>query len=231
MATPPSPAQLTLARLIRRYREAAGRIQSELARALGYSNGWLSNVETGQQRPRRDQVIAIEQELGLPAGVLVDVRELIDLDRLPRWFRPWVEEERKATILHWVELSIIPGLLQTPEYARALLGDDEDAVGARLERQEILRRESPPMVRFVLDEAVLLRGRGGKKVMYDQLMHLVNSVTPLISIQVVPSEMSPHSVGAFVLATVEGGRVAYLETAVRGIVTSNREDLDCLSDV
>jgi Domain of unknown function (DUF5753) len=52
------------------------------------------------------------------------------------------------------ELALIPGLLQTPEYAAALLDGDEDAVQARMERQKILTREDPPMVHVVLDEAV-----------------------------------------------------------------------------
>ncbi|MGI5233227.1 Scr1 family TA system antitoxin-like transcriptional regulator [Actinoallomurus sp. CA-142502] len=60
-------------------------------------------------------------------------------------------------------MASVPGLLQTPEYARALLNGDEEAVRARMERRNILARENPPMVHVVLDEAALYRERGGKR--------------------------------------------------------------------
>jgi transcriptional regulator with XRE-family HTH domain len=221
---------VTFGRLVRIYRDAAGLTQKELAKELDYTNGWVSNVETGQLRPRPEQVSALEHALRLPAGALMTVYEQLDGESLPGWMRDWVPEERRADVLRWVELFIIPGLLQTEDYARAILGGDESAVAARMERQDILSREAPPTLHFVLDEAALLHQIGGKKVMHAQLEHLVSMVAPpRLTIQVVRSSANPHSAGAFILAATDGSEVAYVETAVRGIVTSGRDDITSLA--
>lgn len=228
MARPQNPTLITLGRLIRTYREVAGMIQKEMAGKLGYTNAWLSNLETGQLRPRIEHLIAIEEMLKIPSGVLLAVYDQLDRENLPGWFRPWIEEERQASVLRSLQLVLIPGLLQTEAYAGALL-NDEEAVAARMKRQEIFKREQPPSFHLVLDEAVLYRGRGGKEVMREQLEHLIASVAPpRLTIQVVRSADNPHSAGAFTIATVDGSEVGYLETAIRGIVTSNREDVASL---
>jgi hypothetical protein len=144
--------------------------------------------------------------------------------------RDWVPEERRADVLRWVELLIVPGILQTEDYIRALLGGDESAIAARMERQEILSRENPPTLHFVLDETVLSYEVGDKKVMHAQLEHLASLISPpRLTIQVVRSSVNPHAMGAFILATTDGSEVAYVETAVRGIVTSSREDITSLT--
>jgi transcriptional regulator with XRE-family HTH domain len=87
-----SPTLVTLGRLVRAYREAAGLTQKQLAGMLGYTNGWLSNVETAQLRPRVGQVECVEQALSLPPGVLTIVAQQLDAEVLPGWFRPWLDE-------------------------------------------------------------------------------------------------------------------------------------------
>jgi transcriptional regulator with XRE-family HTH domain len=230
MGTPPSPTMITLGRLVRRYREAAGILQRDLARKLDYSEGWISQVETGRTRLRQEQVTAIERELDIPTGVLMDVHRQLDTEQIPGWFRPWLDEERVATVLRSFALALVPGLLQQEDYARALLQGDEAAVKARMERQAIFGRESPPSTHFVIDEAALYRGRGGPEVMHAQLIHLTEiASSPRLTIQVIRSSENPRSLGTFTLATVKGQEVAYVETAVRGLVTSSREDLAILS--
>jgi transcriptional regulator with XRE-family HTH domain len=226
----PSPALITLGRQIRRYRDTAGLRQRELADLLGYSEPWMSALETGRLLPKPEQIAAIEEALHVPAGVLMEVCNQLDLEATPQWFREWRDVETDADVLRWVELSNVPGLLQTEDYARALLCDDA-AVTARIERQQILSRQTPqpPTLHCVLDEAVLCRGRGGPKIMYDQLTHLTECAGPRITVQVVRSDVNPRSAGAFILATANGRDVAYLETAVRGLVTSAREDVSILS--
>lgn len=225
-----SPTLVTLGRLVRTYRDASGILQKDLANRLGYSDGWLSNLETGQLRPRSEQVASIEEKLNLPRGALMAVYDQLDNESLPGWFRPWLEEERRAALVRSFEVALVPGLLQTDEYARALLQGDEAAVAARMDRQSIRHREMPPALHFVLDEAVFYRERGGAKAMYDQLMVLADSPSPRLTIQVVRSAVNPRSLGAFTIATVDGNDVAYVETAVRGIVTSGRDDLAVLSE-
>ncbi|MCO6005202.1 helix-turn-helix transcriptional regulator [Actinoallomurus purpureus] len=231
MGRVPSPALITLGRQIRRYRDAAGLRQRELAELLGYSEPWLSALETGRLLPKADQVAVIEGALHIPAGVLMEVCKQLDIDPTPQWFREWRDVETTADVLRWVELSNIPGLLQTEDYAAVLLGKDQAAVAARMERQQILTRESPrpPTLHFVMDEAVLYRGVGGAKIMHDQVKQLVDSIGPRLTVQVVRSETNPQSAGAFILATADGRDVAYLETAVRGLVTTTGEDVSILS--
>jgi transcriptional regulator with XRE-family HTH domain len=232
MRTSPSPTLITLGRLVRRYRDAGGILQIDLAKRLGYSDGWLSNVETGQLRPRREQVAAIEQALEVPPGVLLEVFNMLEGESLPGWMRDWLAEERRSSALRAFELAVVPGLLQTPDYARTVLDGDEVAVAARLDRQAILRSENPPTLRCVLDETVLTRGFGDAAVMREQLEHLVNSVSPRLAIQIVPSGVRHEGLqGSFTIATVNGSDVAYIETAVRGLVTSNQEDIACIIDV
>ena len=176
MGRMPSPALITLGRQIRRYRDTAGLRQRELADLLGYSEPWMSALETWRLLPKPEQIAAIEEALHVPAGVLMEVCNQLDLEATPQWFREWRDVEADAEVLRWVELSNVPGLLQTEDYARTFLGDDA-AVAARMERQRVLTRETPPppVLHCVLDEAILYRGCGGPKVMYDQLTHLADS--------------------------------------------------------
>jgi hypothetical protein len=114
---------------------------------------------------------------------------------IPAWFETWLEAEREAHMLRIWQPLIIPGLLQTAGYARALFlaaGADEDQaedmVKARLDRQEILDRPGPPDLVTVLDESVLHRLIGSPQVMADQLSYIAErAMLPHILVQVVPA--------------------------------------------
>ncbi|MFF5217815.1 Scr1 family TA system antitoxin-like transcriptional regulator [Micromonospora sp. NPDC000442] len=138
--------------------------------------------------------------------------------REPAWFRRWVDIEREAVALRWFELTWVPGLLQTEAYARATLAGEKlttDDVGrlveARLQRQAILRRDSPPMLVVVLDELVLRRSAyGDRALMREQCEHLVAcGELPTTSIHVVPASvgMYPGLGGPFTLAELDDGSV------------------------
>lgn len=96
--------------------------------------------------------------------------------REPVWFRPWQEIEREAVSLRWYESMVLPGLLQTEAYARAVLGgtgliargDVERHLATRMARQDILRHDDPPQFTAVVDEAVLRRPVGGPATMRGQ---------------------------------------------------------------
>ncbi|MGH3377027.1 MAG: helix-turn-helix domain-containing protein [Actinoallomurus sp.] len=231
MGNTPSPATTKLAGAVRRYRKHAGLTQTQLAALIPCSDKTISAIETGRERPSKDMVVAIERGLELPPEVLVDLYDLLDIESLPRWMRDWVVEERRATSLRSFQLSTVPGLLQIEEYARSLLPGNDAAVQARMDRQGILIGDSAPTMRTVLDETVLYRDKGGAQVMHNQLKHLVENVSERLAIQIVPAGVSPRLSGSFVLGTVDGREVAYVETAVRGIVTSSHEDIARLEDV
>ena len=122
---------------------------------------------------------------------------------IPGWFADWLGRKREATSVRIWQPIIVPGLLQTAEYAEALFvgerkGIDADAladlVAARIGRQVIFDKPEPPDLWVVLDESVLQRLIGSPKVMYDQLTHLGGDVRtePYILIQVVPASAGAH---------------------------------------
>lgn len=231
MNNSPSPALMKLAEALRRHRKLAGLTQADLARRIPCSDKTISAIETGRERPSRQMIVAIEEALKLSKYALVDIYELLDSEGIPGWMRDWVLEERRAIKLRTLQLVIVPGLLQTEDYARVLFRGDDAAVQARMERQAILAGETPPTLHVVLDEAILYREVGDSKIMHAQLMHLTECVSETVTIQVIPSDANPCPEGAFIIGTMENNdEVAYIETAVRGIVSNSRDDIAALND-
>jgi hypothetical protein len=158
---------------------------------------------------------------------------------VPPWFADWAQDiEAQALTLRWFEPLIVPGLLQTEPYARALYAtrvglsaDDVDAlVTARIARQELLAREAPPMLWVILDEGVLRRPVGGPHVMAEQvrLLHEATS-RPSVRIEVVPATIGAHDglSGAFTIADLPGqpGAAAYREGARQGQVVTGHDEV------
>jgi hypothetical protein len=126
---------------------------------------------------------------------------------------------------------LVPGLLQTADYAQAILAAGPEAVAdevaqmvsARMERQSILDRDTPPLLWVVLDEAVLHRCVGSATIMHEQLRHLAEmAVRPRLTIQVVPARTGAHAglLGAFIVASADDASdIVYLETAANGQVS------------
>jgi hypothetical protein len=148
----------------------------------------------------------------------------------PRWFLDWVVAEREAVTLRMWQVELVPGLLQTREYARALfkawqhaVTDDEldELVNARVERQNILEKADPPELWVVLDESVLLRLIGSAKIMHGQMerLHFEMDSRAAVTIQVVPAGIGAHAglLGAFAIASGDGSPdTLYVDTAVQG---------------
>src|SRR5262249_37955971 len=153
------------------------------------------------------------------------------------WFRPFAKREPVATSLRTFQVALLPGLLQTGDYARALLStkvgateDDVDQlVTARLERQIILDQDEPPLLWVLIDEEALHRPVGGHEVMQAQVEHLVEMAgRPNVVIQVIPREVGAHQglAGAFVIADFASSpSIVYLETALTGLVVERQEDV------
>ncbi|HEY1622697.1 MAG TPA: DUF5753 domain-containing protein [Streptosporangiaceae bacterium] len=135
---------------------------------------------------------------------------------IPRWFEDWLIAEQQATTLRIWQPLVIPGLFQTPDYARALFEAAQidispesldDLVAARVARQAIFEAAEPSQVITVLDEAVLHRLVGSPLVMREQLARLaVMSERPFISVQVIPGSTGAHAglAGSFMLASLDG---------------------------
>ncbi len=222
---------------LRRARAAAGLTQDQLAEKIAYSPSLVAHVETGSRAPSVDFARRADDALRT-GGLLSRLQPLVRSEAYPAWFRDWVEIERDATSLRWFEPLLIPGLLQTEEYARAVLqaanpacGDDEISrlVGARMDRQAILTQDEPPLLWVIIDEGVLTRPVGGARVMREQIDHLIQAARlPKVMLQVVPAAAGAHPglAGQFAIASFHGSPdVAYLDNALAGQVAERADDV------
>ncbi|MFY1691004.1 helix-turn-helix domain-containing protein [Plantactinospora sp. WMMB782] len=221
---------------LRILRTARGMTQEEFGKAIKYSGSHVSSVETGQRPPTEDYLDIVDRVCetgGLFSRMLARVNTL---EIVHVWLRPWIEIERDAIVLKSYEPLVVPGLLQTEEYARALLrtgtlpeADLEPQVRARIDRQQVLDREKPPLVFAVLDEAVLRRPIGGPAVMREQLDHLlVMAERPNVNIHIVPAATGAYVGlnGAFAIATLPDCRdLVYLDHQLQGLVSERPDDL------
>ncbi|RAY12837.1 hypothetical protein DPM19_22730 [Actinomadura craniellae] len=205
------------------YRTKHGLSCAQLGLHLKVNRQAVSNMEAG--RVRLDQT---------KAKILDELWNLNDhFQRLVRyakaghdsnWFKAHLKYEAKASEIRVYERSVIPGLLQIEEYARALFAqggakDVEDSVRARLARQEALNRPDPPLLWVLLDEDVVDRVVGGAAVMRRQLSRLLEvSSQPNVMLRVVPRSVGFHLglEGSFKVMTVGRETVAYVEACGGG---------------
>jgi transcriptional regulator with XRE-family HTH domain len=228
--------------MLRSYRVKAGMSLEQLGARVYLSDDMVGKIENGQRVPTEQFAAACDAVPELnTGGALAELRDLLK-DYLkqrayPGWFIRWPEKEAQATILRSFELVVIPGLLQTQAYARALLdnsigsnGDVDEIVAARMERQAILDQAKPPELWVTIEEAVLRRPVGGPAIMYEQLNHLLQAAQrPNVVLQVIPASVAVHPALAgsgFVIADfADAPPVAYQETQVGGQVIEDHDDI------
>jgi transcriptional regulator with XRE-family HTH domain len=180
---------------LRTWRARQGLTQVALGDRIKYSGSFVSDIERCHRMPTLDFARACDHGLDLP-GTFARAFQKISLESFPGWFAPVLPYETKATKIHNWDMRCLPGLLQTADYARALIRaerpDDPDeiidrVVEARMQRQEIFSRENPPSGWFIIDESALRRVYGSKAVMAAQLDKLhERSLQPGIVIQIMP---------------------------------------------
>lgn len=221
---------------LRRLRQDAGLSQEALGEQVSYSASLVAAVEQCRRPPRLEFAERCDDALR-SAGLLVRIRDAISRESLMPWFREWVSIEQEASALRSFQPLVVPGLLQTEAYARALhdsgspLNSEEieQLVSSRLARQEILHRSQPPQFVAVLDHTVLKRPVGGAQVTREQLLHLAEmGRRPQIHLHIVPETVGGYAGlrGAFVLATpVQGDDVAYLDNQLTGTVVERPADV------
>jgi transcriptional regulator with XRE-family HTH domain len=187
---------------LRSWRQQIGWTQVETGDKLGYSASLISGIETTDKTPTADFAARCDKTFGAP-GTFTTLQELVSREAYPAFFAPVVPFEREAVRIHGWELGAIPGLLQTEEYAHAMIksgrpADSDSAidrlVAARMERQTILTSDHAPMLWYVVDEGVLRHVVGGSAVMGAQLDRLSEAAsTPGIVIQVLPFTADNHA--------------------------------------
>ncbi|MEU1467999.1 helix-turn-helix transcriptional regulator [Streptomyces sp. NPDC005761] len=218
---------------LRRLREAAGLNQAQLGDIIFCTGSLVGQIETTKKVPTRDFSERVDAALGTD-GVFSRLMGLVLRSQLPTWFQPYAEMEARATYISTYQAQLVYGLLQTEEYARAVLAtgmpDDLEALlAARMERQRILVHERPPLAWAVLDEAVLHRPIGGPEVMRAQLMRLLEFTTSRwMRIQVLPFSAGEHSSldGTFNLLRFEDDPdIIYTEDLISGHMTASPDTL------
>jgi transcriptional regulator with XRE-family HTH domain len=217
---PPSARARGLGAELRDLRLGLGKTSRAVATSLGWSPSTLSRLENGLRGITVEDVAAllvVYQVTGAERDRLLALAREVDrpgwwetgLPGLPNQLTALIGFESQAERITDVGMLLVPGLLQTTEYARAVMvGGDvpaheiEARVVTRLGRQALLSRPDPPELHVVLDESVLRRPVGGPPVMAAQLRHILTAAArPTITVQVLPSVLGAHlgTAGSFVL--------------------------------
>jgi transcriptional regulator with XRE-family HTH domain len=234
---------------LRHYRTAAGLSQEQLGEGIGYSAALVGAIETARRvatedfAQRCDEMVELQTD-GALGRLRGHMREQLHRQVWPSWFREWPGIEREAVTLRSWELAVVPGLLETAAYARAVLRavlpdatDDEveAQASARLERQEILRRQDPPMLWAIMDEGVLRRRVGDARIMRTELTYLIEiAQNPKVKILIVPGSAGAHVGvgGPFAIAEFQDApEMAYLDTAAQGQITDHPDIVKACAQV
>ncbi|MBT8227757.1 MAG: helix-turn-helix domain-containing protein [Dactylosporangium sp.] len=238
---------------LRRLREARGVSREDAGWEIRSSESKISRMELGRvgfkerdvedlltlygldDAEERDRLLAVARDANTPGwwhryG-----------DILPNWFQSYLGLESSASLIRTYEVQFIPGLLQTREYARAVVllghgrsvGEEIDRrVNVRLTRQQLLSRANPPQLWAVIDEAALRRPIGGVSVMRGQIEALIEiTKRPNVRIQIVPFSAGGHAAagGAFsILRFPEGDLpdVVYIEQLTSALYLDKRDDVE-----
>ncbi|WP_043471040.1 helix-turn-helix transcriptional regulator [Kitasatospora sp. MBT66] len=196
----PDPTSSLLAFLgseILRLRTERGWSQGTLAREAHTTQAMISYLESAKRVPTEDLVRDLDVVFAT-GGHLGRLLPLVLRYAYPSWFLPYVQLEHDSKSMRVFESQIVPGLLQTEGYARAMLtavrpDNLDDLVAARMSRQALFEREVPPHAWFVVDEQALLRTIGGAQIMIEQLERLLDAgQQPRTVIQVVPASVVAH---------------------------------------
>ncbi|MEU2547337.1 helix-turn-helix transcriptional regulator [Streptomyces roseolus] len=218
-----------LGKIIKVLRTNAGLSQAQLASITHCSEDLISAIERGVRTPQPDFLMLADAALG-GTGVLTaaveDTEKALSRARVrhPDWFQSFAKEEARAVAAHYYEVQAVPGILQTPAYARSLFEHrrpmlDEETIETRIadriSRQAVFERWPAPTFTFVLEAAVLLRPFGGREVHREQLQRILEvgqRRTVELQVLMLDRDDHPYLGGAFTLLTPPGRReVAYTE--------------------
>lgn len=209
-------------RQVKLFRERAGMSQPDVASRLGYSVSQVASIEQGRRIMQPDVIDRADEVLDA-GGVLVAMKEQVERAGFPKFFQNARRYEGRAIELHAYDSQVINGLLQTEEYARAVLrmerpqvDDDviEQRVASRIARQKIFAKKPRPNMSFVMEEALLRRSLGNPEMLWGELEHLLLvGQQRNVEIQVMPMDCVDHAGlnGPFKLMETDKQRIAYAE--------------------
>ncbi|MGW5234611.1 helix-turn-helix domain-containing protein [Streptomyces nodosus] len=227
----------TVGKIIKGFRERAGLTQAELGVAIGYSEEQVSSVERGRRAPKEPFLDAADRVLGVE-GLISGLKRDVEEARYPKKVRDLAKLEGEAIELCAYANSVVHGLLQTPEYARALYGmrrppfseeEIERLIAARMARQEVFDRQPAPVFSLVQEEVTLRRPLGGRMVMRNQLERLLKfGQRRNVEIQVMPTHREDHAGldGSLQLLRLkEGDTVAHNEVQLTSRLISHPKEI------
>jgi transcriptional regulator with XRE-family HTH domain len=203
----PTTVRMLLGTRLRKLREAAGVSREEAGFAIRGSGSKMSRLELGRTGCKLRDVSDLLDLYQVGEDERATLLAMADSanapgwwqrygDAVPAWFAPYLGLEQAAEVIRCYEVQFVPGLLQTPGYAKAVLQigagenpvlDTDQQLTMRIHRQQILQRPGPPRLWAVVDEAALRRPIGGVRVARAQLRHLIEMARlSHVSIQVAP---------------------------------------------
>ncbi|MGA5700998.1 helix-turn-helix domain-containing protein [Peterkaempfera bronchialis] len=237
-------------KVLKHFREEAGLSQGDLAKLIPCDRSLVSRIEAGTRVPGEIFAVASDKQLGtgkLFAKLWGEINWYANVDH-PDWFKQRAAMDAVATAVREYQTQVIPGLLQTEEYARTLfarvtpeseMDKVEERVTARLSRQQRFLAPDGPLLVAVLDESCIRRVVGSPEVMRDQLDHLLTvGMLPNIRIQIAPfsfAKLVPPNTSMSLLALPDGSEWVYSESLDRGhlnddptVIAQHRRTYDLL---
>jgi transcriptional regulator with XRE-family HTH domain len=250
-ATAPTALRIALGAQLRQLREARGISREEAGDAIRGSDAKISRMELGRvglkerdvrdllalygitDPEERDQFIALAKRANTQGWW----HEFGDV--MPRWFEMFVGLEQAASVIRTYEAQFVPGLLQSPDYARAVIGlgpwdaqEVERRRTLRLQRQQLLSRPAAPKLWAVIEETALHRPTASAEVMRAQLEHLVAMAErPNITLQLVPQHFGGHPVTGVAFTMLRFAEpdlpdITYIEQLTGALYLDKRRDVD-----
>jgi transcriptional regulator with XRE-family HTH domain len=254
----PTVLRMLLGAHLRRLREAQGVTREEAGYAIRSSESKISRIELGRVSFKERDIADLLTLYGMAMDdpergrMLTLAREANKTgwwhrfgDVLPSWFLSYLGLEAAASLIRTYEVQFVPGLLQTRDYARAVVqlghqrapeAEVERRVDLRLARQSLLTRPRPPQLWAVIDEAALRRPIGGLAVLREQIEALIAATTrPNVRLQIVPFDIGGHAAagGAFTILRFperDLSDVVYVEQLTSALYLDKREDLDLYAE-
>jgi transcriptional regulator with XRE-family HTH domain len=249
----PTVLRIMLGAQLRRLREAKGISREDAGYLIRASESKISRMELGRVGFKERDIVDLLSLYGIThqderAALLALARQANTpgwwqrySDVLPSWLQTYLGLEEAAALIRTYEVQFVPGLLQTDDYARAVIGygnsgapaeEIERRVSLRMKRQQLLTRSDAPQLWTVVDEAALRRPMGSPGVMAAQLEHLIKaSELPNVTLQVLPFQVGAHAAeaGAFTILRFpepDLPDVVYVEQLTGALYLDKRDDVD-----
>jgi transcriptional regulator with XRE-family HTH domain len=225
----------TYAAQLKAWRKKRGWSQGSLADKLAYSDSLVSGIETLAKTPTLDFAKRCDEAFDAPE-TFVSLHGLVSREAWPSYYAPVIDFELQAVRIHQWETRVVPGLLQTEDYARSVISagnpriaqvELDRKVNARLDRQRILERDKPPMYWTVVGEGALRQVIGSPAIMAAQLDRLFEADrSPDVVIQVIPFTAYDHpgTDGPMMIFDLpDATSASYMECNGGGMITEDSE--------